>query len=65
MCFRLVESVNRSAQRDLLSGCYKKKSDRDFYPHAGLLLMVTSVQKVAARVIVLPTGIDVIAENRA
>lgn len=54
---RIVEALhseNVRARRYFWPGCHKMQPYRDLYPHAGLLLPNT--QKVANRVIVLPTG---------
>jgi dTDP-4-amino-4,6-dideoxygalactose transaminase len=42
------------ARKYFWPGCHRMKPYRDLYPHSGLMLPNT--EKVAARVIVLPTG---------
>lgn len=54
---RIVEVLhaeNVLARKYFWPGCHNMKPYRDLYPHAGLLLQNT--QKVADRVVVLPTG---------
>ena len=54
---RIIEALhaeNIRARRYFWPGCHKMRPYRDLYPHAGLLLPNT--QKVAERVVVLPTG---------
>jgi len=65
----LVDALNREnvlARRYFWPGCHRMQPYRDLYPHAGLVLPQT--ERVAAEVMVLPTGtavteadIDVIA----
>lgn len=49
-----LQAENILARKYFWPGCHQMKPYRELYPHAGLLLPNT--QKVAERVIVLPTG---------
>jgi dTDP-4-amino-4,6-dideoxygalactose transaminase len=51
---------NILARKYFWPGCHRMKPYRDLYPHAGLMLPAT--EKVATRVIVLPTGTTVSLE---
>jgi hypothetical protein len=51
---------NVIARKYFWPGCHKMEPYRSLYPHAGLLLPVT--QRVAERVLLLPTGTTVSAE---
>jgi dTDP-4-amino-4,6-dideoxygalactose transaminase len=50
----VLHAENIRARRYFWPGCHNMQPYRDLYPHAGLLLPNT--QKVADRVVVLPTG---------
>ncbi|HEX5314673.1 MAG TPA: DegT/DnrJ/EryC1/StrS family aminotransferase [Gammaproteobacteria bacterium] len=52
-----LHAENVLARKYFWPGCHRMKPYRDLYPHAGLLLPET--QKLAARVMVLPTGSSV------
>lgn len=49
-----LHAENILARRYFWPGCHRMKPYRDLFPHAGLMLPET--QRVASRVIVLPTG---------
>lgn len=49
-----LQADNILARKYFWPGCHRMKPYRDLFPHAGLLLPAT--QRVAGRVIVLPTG---------
>jgi dTDP-4-amino-4,6-dideoxygalactose transaminase len=49
-----LHAENILARKYFWPGCHQMKPYRDLYPHAGLMLPAT--QRVAARVIVLPSG---------
>jgi dTDP-4-amino-4,6-dideoxygalactose transaminase len=49
-----LHAENVRARKYFWPGCHRMKPYRDLYPHAGLLLPNT--ERVAARVVVLPTG---------
>lgn len=49
-----LHAENVRARKYFWPGCHKMKPYRDLFPHAGLLLPNT--QKIADRVVVLPTG---------
>ncbi len=51
---RALHGENILARKYFWPGCHRMKPYRDLFPHAGLLLPNT--QKVADRVVVLPTG---------
>lgn len=50
----MLHAENIRARKYFWPGCHNMQPYRDLYPHAGLLLPNT--QKVAGRVVVLPTG---------
>ncbi|CAK8715246.1 dTDP-4-dehydro-6-deoxyglucose aminotransferase [Candidatus Electrothrix laxa] len=52
-----LHAENVLARKYFWPGCHNMKPYRDLYPHAGLLLPIT--QKVADRVILLPTGTSI------
>jgi dTDP-4-amino-4,6-dideoxygalactose transaminase len=56
-----LHAENVRARRYFWPGCHKMKPYKDLYPHAGLLLPET--QKIADRVIVLPTGMAMNTEK--
>ena len=51
---QILHAENILARRYFWPGCHKLEPYRSYYPHAGLLLPET--ERVAARVIILPTG---------
>lgn len=51
---RVLQAENILARRYFWPGCHRMEPYRSYFPHAGLLLPET--ERVAARVIVLPTG---------
>lgn len=51
-----LQAENVLARKYFWPGCHKMKPYRDLFPHAGLMLEHT--EKVAGRVVVLPTGIS-------
>ncbi len=53
----LLHSENILARRYFYPGCHRMEPYRSYYPHAGLLLPET--EKLARRVLLLPTGISV------
>jgi dTDP-4-amino-4,6-dideoxygalactose transaminase len=50
----VLHAENAAARRYFYPGCHRMEPYRSFFPHAGLLLPET--ERVAARVLVLPTG---------
>ena len=56
----VLHAENIRARRYFWPGCHKMQPYRDLYPHAGLLL--SNTQKVADRVMVLPTGTAIDSE---
>ncbi len=56
-----LHAENILARKYFWPGCHKMKPYSDLYPHADLLL--TNTQKVANRVVVLPTGIAINTET--
>jgi dTDP-4-amino-4,6-dideoxygalactose transaminase len=50
----MLHAENIRARKYFWPGCHKMQPYRELYPHAGLLLPNT--EKVAASVVVLPTG---------
>jgi len=50
----MLHAENVRARKYFWPGCHNMQPYRDLYPHAGLLL--TNTQRVADRVVVLPTG---------
>jgi dTDP-4-amino-4,6-dideoxygalactose transaminase len=56
-----LHAENIRARRYFWPGCHNMKPYKDLYPHAGLVL--TNTQKVAGRVIVLPTGTSIQREE--
>jgi dTDP-4-amino-4,6-dideoxygalactose transaminase len=51
---RILHAENVIARRYFYPGCHRMEPYRSYFPHAGLLLPET--ERVAARVVVLPTG---------
>jgi dTDP-4-amino-4,6-dideoxygalactose transaminase len=51
-----LQAENVLARKYFWPGCHKMKPYRDLFPHAGLLLPQS--EEVAARVVVLPTGMN-------
>lgn len=51
-----LHAENILARKYFWPGCHRMKPYRDLYPHAGLMLPHS--ERVAARVVVLPTGTD-------
>lgn len=51
-----LHAENILARKYFWPGCHRMQPYRDLYPHAGLML--THSERVAARVVVLPTGTD-------
>ncbi len=51
---QLLWAENVLARRYFYPGCHRMEPYRSYYPHAGLMLPVT--ERVAARVMLLPTG---------
>lgn len=56
-----LHAENVLARKYFWPGCHRMKPYRDLYPHAGLLLGAT--ERVAARVIVLPNGSSLEADE--
>jgi dTDP-4-amino-4,6-dideoxygalactose transaminase len=54
---KMLQAENVLARRYFWPGCHRMEPYRSYYPHAGLLLPET--ERVAARVLVLPTGTGV------
>ncbi len=60
---RILHAENVIARRYFWPGCHRMEPYRSFFPHAGLLLPET--ERVAARILVLPTGTAVTVEDVA
>lgn len=58
---RLLHAENVLARRHFYPGCHKMEPYRSLFPHAGLLLPET--EKLAARIMLLPTGTAVNADE--
>jgi dTDP-4-amino-4,6-dideoxygalactose transaminase len=60
---QILHAENILARRYFYPGCHRMEPYRSFFPHAGLLLPET--ERVAAKVVVLPTGNTIGAEEIA
>jgi dTDP-4-amino-4,6-dideoxygalactose transaminase len=58
---KMLQAENVLARRYFWPGCHRMEPYRSYYPHAGLLLPET--ERVAARVLVLPTGTGVTSSD--
>lgn len=63
LLIQVLHAENVIARRYFYPGCHRMEPYRSYFPHAGLLLPET--ERVAARVIVLPTGTAVSPDDVA